>query len=545
MPSLNPVDLNLALGAKNAAHLLRRVTFGPSRKDIYTFSSYSINQALAVLLEEKPAADPPVDVLTSESWVNPAPTGANSEESDLMKMTFAWWLDLMRAGENSIIDRMAWFYHSHFATISSRVPRGTAIYYQIKLFRHYALGNFKELSKKICYDNAMLMNLDGRLNDVGRPNENFAREFFELHTIGKGEPAGPDDYTTFTEQDVIESSKVLSGYNVDWQFANIDEETGVAMGVLRGNGDIASNHDASVKQFSARFQNTVIQPIEMAGEKATKTAALDELDQLVNMIFAQEATAIHICTKLYRFFVYYDITEEILNDIIKPLAQTFIASDYELKPVLEQLFRSTHFFDSDNATETDDNRGGLIKSPLEIIIGTLRFFNISWPDAVSDLQGFYNAHDDLLFQKIPNQGLDFYEPYDVSGYDGYYQAPAFNRNWITANNLAQRYQFSADLLLGVKDGDDNVLYGLNILSYCNSEGINLNSPQDIVTFFVDYLFPEQITQERFEYFKSTLLIDVDETDWASTIIDGEDFQVIFHLENLINALIQSPEYQLF
>ncbi|MCK5702155.1 MAG: hypothetical protein KAI29_13415, partial [Cyclobacteriaceae bacterium] len=99
--------------------------------------------------------------------------------------------------------------------------------------------------------------------------------------------------------------------------------------------------------------------------------------------------------------------------------------------------------------------------------------------------------------------------------------------------------------LGHKDENDNVLYKLDILSYCQAEGIDLNSPQTIVTYFVDYLFPEDITQERSDYFKSTLLIDVDEVDWVSTIIDGEDFQVVFHLENLINALIQSPEYQLF
>ena len=180
MSSLNPIDLSAPLGIKNAAHLLRRLTFGPARSDIDAFSTYNINQALNILLEEQLPADPPLDLQTGESWVNPGPTGINSEEPDLMPMTFAWWFNLMRTSGNSIIDRMAWFYHSHFTTISSRINRGTAIYYQIKLFRHYALGNFRELSKKICYDNAMLVHLDGRLNDVGRPNENFAREFFEL-----------------------------------------------------------------------------------------------------------------------------------------------------------------------------------------------------------------------------------------------------------------------------------------------------------------------------------------------------------------------------
>lgn len=545
MSSLNPIDVNAPLGRKNAAHLLRRSTFGPSRADIDTFSSYSVNQALTILLEEKLPAYPPLDLKTGQSWVNPKPTDSNSEPSELMDMTFSWWFNLMRTTGNSIVDRIAWFYHSHFTTISSRINRGTAIYYQIKLFRHYALGNFKELCKKICYDNAMLVHLDGRLNNAGRPNENFAREFFELYTIGKGEQVGPDDYSTFTEQDVVASSRVLSGYNVDWDYINIDPDTGVAMGVLRGSGNIASNHDASSKTFSARFQATVIQPNELIGDKASKEAALDELDQLVNMIFNQEAAARYICRKLYRFFVYYDITDEIENDIIGPLAQTFVASNFEIKPVLEQLFSSTHFFDIDNGTETDDNRGGIIKSPLEVVLGTLRFFNIPFPDQDVDLVAFYKAFYNVIFRKLRNQGLDFYEPFEVAGYKAYHQAPVYNRNWITANNLARRYQISTDLLLGYKDENDNVLYILNILPYCQAEGIDLNSPQTIVTYFVDYLFPEDITQERFDYFKSTLLTDVDEVDWVSTIIDGEDFQVIFHLENLINALIQSPEFQLF
>lgn len=544
MSSLNPIDASAPLGRKNAAHLLRRTTFGPSRTDIDTFSNYNINQALAIILEEQLAANPPLDVLTGAAWL-PAPTDSNSEPSELMDMTFAWWFNLMRTSGNSIVDRIAWFYHTHFTTISSRINRGTAIYNQIKLFRFYALGNFKELCKKICYDNAMLVHLDGRLNDVGRPNENFAREFFELYTIGKGDQIGDDDYTTFTEHDVIESSKVLSGWNVDWTYSNIDIDTEVAMGVLRGGGTEASNHDASIKVFSDRFQGTTIQPNQLIGDKATKDAALDEIDQLVTMIFNQEAAARYICRRLYRFFGYYDITEEIENDIIEPLAQTFISSDFEIKPVLEQFFRSQHFFDSDNGTETDDNRGGIIKSPLEVVLGSLRFFNIELPDSASDLNAFYEANFDLIFSKLRNQGLDFYEPFEVAGYMAYHQAPVYNRNWITANNLARRYQISTDLLLGYKDENDTLLYRLDILSYCQAEGIDLNSPQSIVSFFVDYLLPEDITQERFDYFKSTLLIDVDEVDWVSTIIDGEDFQVVFHLENLINTLMQSPEYQLF
>ena len=544
MSSLNPIDVTSPLGKKNAAHLLRRTTFGPTRTDIDTFSSYNVLQALTIILGEQLPSEPPKDVLTGESWL-PVPTGANSEPSELMDMTFAWWFNLMRSSGNSIVDRMAWFYHTHFTTISSRINRGTAIYNQIKLFRHYALGNFKALCTKLCYDNAMLVHLDGRLNDIGRPNENFAREFFELYTIGKGEQVSADDYTTFTEHDVIEASKVLSGWNTDWTYSNIDLDTEVAMGVLRGSGTEASNHDPSVKTFSIRFQETTIQPNEMIGDKATKIAALDEIDQLVTMIFNQEAAARYICRRLYRFFCYYDITDEIENDIIGPLAQTFINNDFVIKPVLEHLFTSQHFYDIDNGIVNDDNRGGIIKSPLEIVLGSLRFFNMQLPDQMTDLNAFYEANYDLIFRKLRNQGLDFYEPFEVAGYKAYHQTPAYNRNWITANNLARRYQISTDLLLGYKDENDTILYQLDILTYCQNEGVDLNSPQAIVTFFVDYLLPEDITQERFDYFKSTLLVDVDEVDWVATIINGEDFQVVFHLENLINTIIQSPEYQLF
>jgi uncharacterized protein (DUF1800 family) len=544
MPSINPINTSATLGRKNAAHLLRRATFGPSKAEIDTFANYTITQALSVLLAPKAVPPPPNDMATGQPWVNPAPVEANSDEADLERMTLAWWMDLMVRSEPSLIDKMAWFHHTHFTTIRSRIRRGASIYYQIKLFRHYALGNFKSLAEKISLDNAMLKHLDGNLNEKGKPNENYGREFLELYTIGKGAQAGPDDYTTYTEQDVREAARVLSGYRPDYTYTNIDVESGVALGVLKGTGDIATRHDAGIKTFSVRFNNTVIQPTVLVDENATKDAALDELHQLVEMIFQQPDTARHICRKLYRFFVYYHITPEIEQQIIEPLSQTFIANDYELAPVLRQLFASQHFYDTDNGIGSDDNRGAIIKSPLELIVGSLRFFKVQMPDQTSSLYLFYRAYFDLIFKKMEDQGLDMYEPFEVAGYPAYHQSPVYNRNWITNNNLAQRYQFSTQLLLGKRDDDDNILYKAYVLPYCQSEGVDLNTPQAIVQYFVDYLLPEAISQERFDYFKAALLVEVPEADWKATVIDGEDFQVVFHLENLLNAMLQSPEYQL-
>ena len=123
MSSLNPIGAGERLGRRNAAHLLRRTTFGPTRSDIDVFSNFRIDQALALLLTEQPPALPPKDMATGESWANPGPNGQNSDSGELMDMTKAWWFDLMRTSGNNITDRMAWFYHSHFTTISSRISR--------------------------------------------------------------------------------------------------------------------------------------------------------------------------------------------------------------------------------------------------------------------------------------------------------------------------------------------------------------------------------------------------------------------------------------
>jgi uncharacterized protein (DUF1800 family) len=85
---------------------------------------------------------------------------------------------------------MVYFLHTHFTTMESRANYGSAIYYQLALFRHYALGNFKELAIRICSDQAMLMHLDGRYNRRESPNENFAREFLELYSMAKGRNRG-------------------------------------------------------------------------------------------------------------------------------------------------------------------------------------------------------------------------------------------------------------------------------------------------------------------------------------------------------------------
>ena len=547
MASLNPYGG--ALSRRQVTHLLKRATFGPNKSQIDQYTGSTAAQILTQLFVQEPEPGPPGDPLTGQPWVNPKPTDLNSENGDLITFFRGWWLELMYKEGISIRERMTYFLHTHFTTAYTVVEDSTALYYQNALFRRYATGNFKEVSKKICLDNAMLIYLDGRLNEVGRPNENFAREYFELYTVGKGPQIGPEDYTTFTEQDVQEAAKVLSGYINDREYLETDPETGLVTGILRVNdNDLANRHDASIKTFSNAFGGTVIQPNEVIDNMATKEAALDELDQLVDMVFNQEETAKHICRKLYRYFVYYDITEEIEQDIITPLAETFRNNDYEFQPVLEQLLSSQHFFDVDNSIANDDNRGAIIKSPVDLVMGSLRFFDIDIPDSSVVLAEAFDVAYRSLLRNINGQGMSFYDPPEVAGYPAYHQTPEFNRNWISNNGLARRYQFS-DVL--IQNGDSQG-FQLDIVGYVdNPQHIsNPTDPQVLVQELVDDLFPEIITQERFDYFKDDILLDnLSAINWAGEWNNyknsGDDTNVRIQLESLIRALMQSPEYQLY
>ena len=196
MASIQPISSNLT--SKQAAHLLRRATFGPTISEIDSFTGLSVDQALTLLLADQPAPSPPVDPETGLTWL-PKRSDINSGNDELIHVTKAWWLDLMRTSPPSLREKMVFYYHTHFTTISTVVNSASALYYQNELFRFYALGNYKELAYKICIDNAMLIFLDGRDNIVGLPQENFARECLELFTIGKGPQVGPGDYTNYTD----------------------------------------------------------------------------------------------------------------------------------------------------------------------------------------------------------------------------------------------------------------------------------------------------------------------------------------------------------
>jgi uncharacterized protein (DUF1800 family) len=569
-----------SLGRKAAAHLLRRATFGANKQDIDTFSTLTAAAAVAQLFQSSPLPSAPV-LPGGTSWVTQAPA-PTEDENDLQHYLICWWLGVILNTGVSSTDKLAFstrekttfLLHTILTTIQETVGNSRSLYFQNALLRNFAFDDvadpkitLRELTKKICVDNAMLALLDGRLNVKGNPNENYARELMELYTIGKGLndqiPATgvPGDYFYYTEQDVVAAAKVLSGYDIDDTFTTIDADTLLPRGKVKAGANLLPNqHDNTVKQFSARFSNATVtpNPTLLNGGQPTEASMLDEIDQLINIIYAQTETPKNICRKIYRFYVYHDISAAIDSSIVDNMASTFTSNNFKIEPVIKELLQSQHFYDSMDATVDNDNFGAIIKSPLDLVAGTLNFFEYQLPDYVSQPASFYMKAGNLL-SSINDQGMNLMNPYDVAGYEAYHQFPLYHRMWINTNALTQRYKFIYDTMTVDNMDPDNVT--IDLLAYMQSRfSTNAMDPDAFIREIVSYILPlstegSEITTQRLDWFKAQLYklgqalpqgpLAFWQFSWTnanSIPASGEDTRGM--LQDMVNAMMQSPEYQL-
>jgi uncharacterized protein (DUF1800 family) len=588
--------LTSTLGIKRAAHLLRRTCFGGTIAEIEAFALLTPTEAVQQLFNnELPDPKYPIDPLTGTEWIT---TGnPESEGFELERYFLSWHLGQMLGNEIDeniklsyiFRERLVFFFHSHFTTKVSVVNSSRALYYQQALFRLFAFDqedivlppedpdaepddpasmetivprNFKQLTKKLSVDNAMLIFLDGRFNVKGSPNENYARELMELYSIGRGlegtipEPEFEGDYFNYTEEDVQAGARVLSGFNIDADFQNIDEETELPRGVIKG-GTIASSHETGTKSFSTRLGSGVVIPNEdlLVNGSPTEESVLDEISQFIDLIYNQEETAISICREIYRFFVYHQIDEALQSDIIQDMANIFKANEFKIQPVLETLLTSEHFYEAEAGSD-DNNFGSIIKSPLDLVLGFFRNFEVSLPSYDTELSTYYEFTNSLL-GTIAIQGMDYYDPFEVAGYAAYHQFPIFNRNWITTNYLTNRYNFIKE---AINDDLTMPLFRVDILQFVrdNFNDSTARNARSLIISIAERFLPisenldfdtpgtGELTVERLNYFLNVFLPEPDDkASWTSNWDNNQDEDVITNqLVNLFNAMLQTPEYQL-
>jgi len=391
-----------------AQHLLNRAGFGGTPSQARALARMGLDEAVDHLVEFDKVAPLPDDETTFAGDIMRPPTEEERAEArrarqsndepalervqrernrrqaadrEQMGAIQRWWLKRMIETGRPLEEKLTLFWHGHFATGYRTIEDSWHMLQQNQLYRKHAAGSFSELCFAVIRDPAMLKYLDNDENRRSSPNENLARELMELFVLGEGH-----DYT---ESDIKEGARALTGYSFE------DDAF-----VFRAN-----QHDDGPKKILG------------------KTGNFDG-DDFLRIILARPVASEFICWKLYRFFV-NDLPgtpDKDTQGFILKLAKELRERDYNLKPVLKQLFKSEHFYDSANVA-------ALIKSPVQLIVQTVR----SLRTPVRSLNAL-NSACDLM-------GQDLFYPPNVKGWDG-------GRAWINTSTLFVRHNVVIYLLTG-------------------------------------------------------------------------------------------------
>jgi uncharacterized protein (DUF1800 family) len=504
-------------------HLIRRTCFGFTLPQFATSKQMNldalVNQLLDTQLAEpspplnyyvRNAAEDP-NIPEGQTWVNDTTTPATVAFQRMQSMK-SWAVGLQLNEGISIREKMTLFWTHHFATEMDAVQDARFAYKLNSYLRRNFLGNFKQMVKDVTKDPAMLVYLNGVKNTKAAPDENYARELFELFTLGKG---------NYTEDDVLQAAKILTG----WRFNPANLET-FFMPIL---------HDISNKTFSSFFNNRTIQ-----GKSGDAGAV--ETDELVDLIFEnQQVVANFLSRKLYRFFCYYVITPEAEQSLISQMASTLIASNWEIKPVMQLLLRSEHFY----ATHS---KACHIKNPFDFIVGFTKLFGVQVSGGEKQLYSAWNVYNNFT----ASQGMNYGDPPSVSGWPAYYQSPQFHQLWINSDTLTKRKQVVEALLLPTGLNIAGVNIKLRLLTFVEAIPQS-EDPNILVERACFYTCAYPISEGKKAELKSILLGgQIGDFYWSSAwnlyLSDksnqSNELIVYIRLFSFFQFLLSLPEYQL-
>ena len=395
--------------AEKAAHLLRRAGFGVSMDQINQAVTSTPAEVVAGLLKTSPLPDSPGNWASQQ----PFPNMGNSERQQYQawaRELQEWWFNLMASPENGLREKMTLFWHNHFTSEFEVVYVTQYFYMQNDLFRQYAFGDFKELTSKITTDPCMLVYLDLGLSKAGNPNENYPRELLELFAIGEG--TYEDGTPHYTEEDIVELSRALTGWTVEGLEA-------------RFRSTRFDNRNKTIFGETANFGLGTI------GDRDVIDLIFDQVDLDHN----QKRSAIFLCTKLYRWFVF----DEPNLEIVDGMAETLVANNWQIGPVLQQLLTSKHFF-------SEDVVGAMIKSPSDYVIGTIRELGLSPSLSTNGLNlNRPETYDPLSVMSALAQTL--LAPPNVKGWPG-------GRTWISSVTAPQRIRLTESWIAPISGARD-------------------------------------------------------------------------------------------
>ncbi len=302
-----------------ASNLLRRAGFAPSMNESRAALDAGLAKTVAALVDDGTEESDRFKELDSLG-----DAVARRENIDGLR---GWWLMRMLHTRRPLWARMSIFWHNHFATSNVKVNKPAAMAGQLRSIENLGMGSFESLLLAMARDPAMIIWLDGESNIKGRPNENFARELFELFGLGVGH---------YNEKDIKEAARAFTGWHQrqgEFKFFPHD-------------------HDTSEKTVFGQ------------------TGKFDGAE-IVSLTVAHPACSRFIAGKLLREFLCPAPTTELI--------EAFATVLREKKMVIADGMRTLLLSRAMNGTEFRRTR---IKSPAEFAFGIVRSLEIKTPSGV-------------------------------------------------------------------------------------------------------------------------------------------------------------------
>ncbi|MBK9256779.1 MAG: DUF1800 domain-containing protein [Saprospiraceae bacterium] len=389
MAGIQPYQANASMpwNKKRVIHLFRRLGFGPTplQIDQALMSDPLIYiEGLIDGVKSRPLPVPPI-------WANY--TAADYEDTDDLKFehrdTFfdGFIDDMVRDGLRT---KLVMFWHNHFVTELNVYDCNKYLWNYYYLLNQHCLGNFRTFVEAIGKSPAMLVYLNGNQNEVGKPNENYARELMELFTMGEN--------NGYTQDDVVNVARALTGWRCNMYTCN---------DVTFSNNRFDNNNKTIFGQTGKWGYNDVHELIFTERKKQV---------------------AEFICGKLYSHFIHKNPDQEFVAE----LGQLFIDANWELLPVIKALFKSEHFF-------SDEFIDAIIKSPLECFIDLIRMTGVPPEKITSGFRTIRYGSSDL--------GMEIFNPINVAGWPGH-------QDWINENTLTQRWNITREIIAILSNADN-------------------------------------------------------------------------------------------
>lgn len=377
LPAADPASWN----AERAAHLLRRAGFGGTPDQIADLVRIGFVAAVDRLVDF-PLDDAELDSMIDQkgSDLDPPVQGDNVTSAfDRMRRT---WIFRMARSAQPLREKLALFWHDHFACQASKVVRPILMQQQLDLFRRFAAGSFRDLLHAIARDPAMLVFLDNRISVAENPNENWARELMELFSLG---------LDRYTQRDIVELARVFTG----WTTPRDDSPEFVFDAAIHDPGD------------------KVLFDVPLAGR--ADSAGIDEGTEAIDRILTRPECAQFIAGKLAVWLVHPQPDA----GKVDALAAVLVASDYSIRAMLRALFRSEWFY-------APEHRFALYQNPVELVVGSARRLAIQ------------NPHLAGLERHARRMGMDLLSPPSVAGWD-------HGDAWINSSATVARLQVALEL----------------------------------------------------------------------------------------------------